>query len=190
MNDNDNMDSEVREEDSGKRETEDNHSEESEASTEKDIDPVELVREEAKLNYDRYLRVAADFENYKKRASKELEEFRKYANEALIKALLPAIDNLERAVKSVREDGCDLQALVQGVELTLTDIVKVLNQFQVQQISAMGENFDPNVHQAMMQEASDEHPDNTVIQELQKGYTIHNRLLRPAMVVISKTTDK
>jgi molecular chaperone GrpE len=151
---------------------------------------LESAREEAKQSFEKYLRAVAEFENYKKRSAKENEDFRKYANEALIKALLPVVDNLERAVKSAKEEGSDIQALLTGVELTLNELVKVFNQSQVKKIDALGESFDPNFHQAMMQEISDEHPENTVLQELQTGYTLHNRLLRPAMVIVSKTTDK
>lgn len=151
---------------------------------------LEAAREEARLSFEKYLRAVAEFENYKKRSAKENEDFRKYANEVLIKALLPVVDNLERAVKSVKEEGCDVQALLAGVELTLNELVKVFHQSQVKKIDALGESFDPNFHQAMMQEISDEHPENTVLQELQTGYTLHNRLLRPAMVIVSKTPDK
>jgi molecular chaperone GrpE len=151
---------------------------------------VEAAREESRQSYDKYLRVAAEFDNFKKRSAKENEEFKKYANEVLVKALLSVVDNLERAIKSVKEEGCDIQTLLKGVELTHNEILKILNQYQVKKIDALGEMFDPNFHQAMMQEISDEHPDNTVLQELQKGYTLHNRLLRPAMVIVSKTTEK
>lgn len=154
------------------------------------IAELETAREEAKLSFEKYLRTAAEFDNYKKRSAKETEDFRKYANEVLLKALLPVVDNLERAIKSVKEEGCDIQALLVGVELTLSELVKVFHQSQVKIIDALGESFDPNFHQAMMQQVSDEHPDNTVLQELQKGYTLHSRLLRPAMVIVSKTTDK
>ncbi|MBU4316421.1 MAG: nucleotide exchange factor GrpE [Proteobacteria bacterium] len=154
------------------------------------IAELETAREEAKLSFEKYLRIAAEFDNYKKRSAKETEDFRKYANEVLLKALLPVVDNLERAIKSVKEEGCDIQALLVGVELTLSELVKVFHQSQVKIIDALGESFDPNFHQAMMQQLSDEHPDNTVLQELQKGYTLHSRLLRPAMVIVSKTTDK
>jgi molecular chaperone GrpE len=154
------------------------------------ITELEAAREEAKQSFEKYLRVAAEFDNYKKRSAKETEDFRKYANEVLLKALLPVVDNLERAINAAKEEGCDTQALLEGVELTLNELVKVFHQSQVKQIDALGESFDPNFHQAMMQQVSDEHPDNTILQELQKGYTLHSRLLRPAMVIVSKTTDK
>jgi molecular chaperone GrpE len=144
------------------------------------------AEEDLKNTYDRLLRVSAEFENYKKRTSREMEEYRKYANEALISALLPAVDNLERAVESSKEGVADSRSLLEGVGLTLSDLIKILEKFHVKPIDAIGEAFDPNFHQAIMQEPSDEHPENTILQEMQKGYMIHNRLLRPSMVVVSK----
>ena len=117
------------------------------------VSELEAAREEAKLSFEKYLRIAAEFDNYKKRSAKETEDFRKYANEVLLKALLPVVDNLERAIKSVKEEGCDIQALLVGVELTLSELVKVFHQSQVKIIDALGESFDPNFHQAMMQQA-------------------------------------
>ncbi len=151
---------------------------------------LESAQEEAKQTYDRFLRVSAEFENYKKRSARETDEFKKYANESLINALLPVIDNLERAVNSSKENNCDNDSLVDGVVLILNEIIKVLEKSNVKPIESLGKAFDPNFHQAMMQKESDEHPDNTVLQELQKGYLIHNRLLRPAMVVVSKHKNK
>lgn len=147
---------------------------------------LETSEQELKDTYDRLLRVSAEFENFKKRSTRELDEFRKFANEALASALLPVVDNLERAVDSSKEGACDNDALLEGVSMTLKEILKVLERFHVKPITALGDIFDPNFHQAMMQEVSDEHPENTVLQEMQKGYLIHDRLLRPAMVVVSK----
>ena len=146
----------------------------------------ESSEQELKDTYDRLLRVSAEFENFKKRSTRELDEYRKYANEAMVAALLPVVDNLERAVEASVEGVRDNNALLEGVSLTLTEILKVLERFHVTPIVSIGESFDPNFHQAMMQEISDKHPENTVLQEMQKGYMIHNRLLRPAMVVVSK----
>jgi molecular chaperone GrpE len=160
------------------------------------IDPDEVVEDmderletseqELKDTYDRLLRLTAEFENYKKRSTRELDGFKKYANEALVNALLPVVDNLERAVEASKEGVCDNDSLLEGVCLTLTEILKVLERFHVKPIVSLGEIFDPNFHQAMMQEPSEEHPENTILKEMQKGYLIHNRLLRPAMVVVSK----
>ena len=150
---------------------------------------IETSEQELKDTYDRLLRVSAEFENFKKRATRESDEFRKYANEALVSALLPVVDNLERAVDSSKEGVSDNDALLEGVSMTLTEILKVLERFHVKPVESLGEIFDPNFHQAMMQETSNAHPENTVLQEMQKGYLIHNRLLRPAMVVVSKKEE-
>jgi molecular chaperone GrpE len=153
-----------------------------------ETDPVaelEAAKQEAKDNYDQSLRVTAEFENYKKRTSREMNDFRKFANETIIKELFPVVDNLERAIESSGGDDNSNSCVVEGVEMTLKSILKVFQQFQVTQIESMGKPFDPAFHQAMMREESEEHPENTVIRELQKGYLLHDRLIRPAMVVVS-----
>ena len=150
---------------------------------------LESLDKEAKESYDRFLRVSAEFENYKKRAAREMNDFRKFANENLIKEMLPVIDNLDRAIESSSKDKHANSSLVEGVNMTLKEILKVLEQFGVKPFESLGKLFDPGFHQAVMQEETENHPDNTVLKELQKGYTIHERLLRPAMVVVSKTKD-
>jgi molecular chaperone GrpE len=141
---------------------------------------------EAKQSYERFLRVSADFENYKKRSAREISEFKKYANESILSELLCVVDNLERAISSSAPDEKVNSCIVDGINLTLNEFKKVFEKYGVKPIESLCKPFDPNFHQAMMQEASDEHPENTVISELQKGYTIHDRLLRPSMVVVSK----
>ena len=147
---------------------------------------LEESEAEAKVAHDRFLRVSAEFENYKKRAQREVNDFRKYANEAIFKELLTVVDNLERAVES-SSDKCENGQLLEGVDLTLKEILKVFEKFSVKPIEALEHEFDPAVHQAVLQEASETHAENRVIREFQKGYTIHDRLLRPAMVVVSKS---
>jgi molecular chaperone GrpE len=147
---------------------------------------VEAARQEAQLNYDRFLRVSAEFDNYRKRSARETQDFRKYANESLLKELLPVVDTLELAIKSAREESRGQESIVNGIDLTLKEILRVLNKFGVQPIEALNQPFDPVFHQAVVGQESDTHPKNTVIQELQKGYTLHDRLLRPAMVVVAK----
>ncbi|MBF0201218.1 MAG: nucleotide exchange factor GrpE [Desulfamplus sp.] len=136
---------------------------------------------------DRVIRLAAEFDNYKKRSAREMAEFRKYANETIIKQLLTVVDNLERAIASANSDKrADKASIVEGVEMTLRDILKLFDSFSVKRVDALGKPFDPSFHQAVSHQESDEHPDNTVINELQKGYTLHDRLIRPSMVVVSK----
>ncbi|RLB80246.1 MAG: nucleotide exchange factor GrpE [Deltaproteobacteria bacterium] len=151
---------------------------------------LKSAKQEAKESYDRFLRVSADFENYKKRTSREMSEFRKFANESLIKDLLLVVDNLERAVISSKDNACSDSSVVEGINMTLKEIKKIFERFGVKSIESLEKPFDPVFHQAVMQENSDIHPENTVLKELQRGYTIHDRLLRPSMVVVSEKKPK
>ena len=151
---------------------------------------LEAAKQETKETYDRFLRVSAEFENYKKRSAREMDDFRKYANQSLIKEMLAVVDNLERALNSSNGNSSNDKCMVDGVNLTLKDILKVFEKFNVKPIESIGQPFDPNFHQAMMQEETDDYPENTVITELQKGYMIHDRLLRPSMVVVAAAKAK
>ncbi len=145
---------------------------------------------EAKQTYDRFLRVSAEFDNYKKRSAREMSEFRKYANESLISDMLTVVDNIERAISTSSSDDKANSCIIEGVSLTLKEILRVFENYGVKPIESLCKAFDPNFHQAVMQEKSEEHPDNTVIVELQKGYMIHDRLLRPSMVIVSTAKEK
>ena len=147
---------------------------------------LESKEQEAKEAYDRFLRLSAEFENFKKRSAREMTDFKRFANESLLKEMLPVVDNLQLALKSSIEEDGPARGLDEGVELTLKEMLKILEKFGVKPIEAMEKPFDPSLHQAVMQEESDKHEEHTVIRELQKGYTIHDRLLRPSMVVVSK----
>jgi len=152
---------------------------------------LETKTGEAEENYDRLLRVSAEFENYKKRTAREMVDFQKYANQSLLRELLPIIDNLELAIKAAAEAADSTDAcLLDGVELTRKEILKVFENFHVEPIDALGKPFDPNFHEAVMREESEEHPENTVVNELQKGYLMHDRLLRPSMVVVAMPKNK
>lgn len=153
---------------------------------------LETARQEAAQSYDRFLRTVAELENFKKRAAREQSDLRKYATEGLLKDLLPVVDNLERAIDSGANGNgeADPGRIVEGVAMTLSELVKVLDKHQVKPVDPVGEPFDPAYHQAFMTEESDDHPENTVIKAFQKGYLLHDRLLRPAMVVVSKTRAK
>jgi len=160
-----------------------------------DTSPKELeeklaeAQAQAKDYHDRMLRMAAELENVRKRASREMEDVRKYATENLIGQLLTVVDNLERAIASASPENQNDKCVVDGVALTLAEITKILEKHHVKPIEAMGEPFDPAFHQAMSQEERSDHPSNTVVQEFQKGYLMHDRLLRPAMVVVSKNNQ-
>lgn len=144
----------------------------------------------AEENYDRLLRITAEFENYRKRVEREMNDFRKFANESLIKDILPIVDNLERALEIPYGNNENaFNGMLEGVQMTLKGLLERLEKFGVVPIDSLDRPFDPNFHQAVMQEESEGHPDNTVSQELQKGYMMNDRLLRPAMVVVSKKPD-
>ena len=143
---------------------------------------------EAQENYDRYLRLSAELENYKKRMEKEKSETYKFANENILKDLLPVLDNLERALEAGRESGIP-QALLEGVELTYKSLWTVMEKHGVSRIEAMGEEFDPNRHEAVMVQEDAQKPAGMVISQLQIGYRLHDRLVRPAMVIVSKKPE-
>ena len=144
--------------------------------------------EEIKQLQDRILRMAAEMENTRKRLEREKSECISFANEGMIRGLLPVIDNLERAVQH-GEDDATCQSLLEGVRLTLKSFGEVLGKFGCVPFDAVGKTFDPNFHEAVMQQESSEHPEKTILQELQKGYMLHDRLLRPAMVIVSKASQ-
>ncbi len=175
---------------SGERVTENGSEADQDEFPEKDLESkLTAAQEQAQENYDRLLRISAEFDNYKKRTSREMRDVVRYANEKLLKELLGIVDNLERAIDSVNQDTLSDASLVEGIHLTLNEVLKVLQRYDVQPVKALGEPFDPAFHQAMMQQEVDNQPANTVIQEMQKGYVMHDRLLRPAMVVVSKAKD-
>jgi molecular chaperone GrpE len=150
---------------------------------------LETKGEEAKTNYDRLLRQAAELENFKKRIIREREESIRFANESLLKDLLPVIDNLERAVAHAQGGG-NGKPLVEGVEMVIRGLLDVFNKHGVTRIDAVGQPFDPVKHEAMAQVETEDHEPNTVIEEHHKGYLLHSRLLRPALVSVSKRAKK
>jgi molecular chaperone GrpE len=150
---------------------------------------LEAKDKEAGETYDRLLRASAEFDNYKKRSSREMEEFRKFANQSLIKEMLSVVDNLELAMNSTDGHKAIDKDLLQGLEMTHKEILRVFDKFNVKPIDAKGQPFDPTFHEAVMQEETDDSPKNTVINELQRGYMIHDRLLRPSMVVVAKPKE-
>lgn len=134
----------------------------------------------------KYLRLYADFENYKKRVARDKEELIKYGNESLIYELLPVIDNLEMALKHSNDTS---SGVVQGVEVTLKELKRVLDKFGLAQIEAENKQFDPALHHAMSQVERDDVEDNTVVEEYRKGYKLKDKVLRPSLVAVSKKPD-
>ena len=149
---------------------------------------LEAKEQEAKNNYDRYVRQVAEAENFKKRNLRERDDAIRFANESLLKDLLPVIDNLERAIAHAAGEQNE-NPLLEGVEMVLKGFLDVLNKFGVTQIVAVGQPFDPSKHEAMAQVASDVHEPNTVVEELHKGYTFRDRLLRAALVTVAKAPE-
>lgn len=150
---------------------------------------LQAKEEEAKNHYERFLRQVAELENFKKRTMRDKEDSIRFANEYLIKELLPMLDNLERAVAHAKGGG-NGQPLVDGVEMVLKGFFDVLGKHGVTQISAAGQPFDPAKHEAMAQIETDAYAPNTVVEEHHKGYLFHDRLLRPALVSVAKSPDK
>lgn len=130
-------------------------------------------------------RTQADFENYQKRIQRDLKQDLRYAAGPLVRDLLPALDNLDRATAAAKQAG-ETGPLVQGVAMVQSQFLEALKRHGITRIEALGQPFDPNLHQAVMQQASKEQPPNTVVQVLEQGFMIHDRVLRPASVVVSK----
>ena len=143
------------------------------------------TREEAEKSYDLYTRTYAEMENIKKRGIKEREELAKYANESIIKEILPVIDNLDKAISHAQNDE-NSSALVEGLELTRDGLMKALEKAGLKEVEALGKPFDPNFHESVSQQIDDTVAPGHVIMELQKGYLLNGRLMRPSMVVISQ----
>src|SRR4030095_500247 len=148
---------------------------------------IAALEQEKKDTYDRLLRTAADFENYRKRTRRDMDEAALKAKEAVLKEMLPVVDNLERALSAAQAG--QGAGIVDGVKLVLRQFASALERFDVKPIEAVGQAFDPAFHEAITQLATTEHPNGTVVAEMQRGYTIGNRLLRPSLVAVAKAPD-
>lgn len=148
-------------------------------------DPVEAMRQEKDALQDRLLRTAADFDNYRKRVERERREFTEFAAADILQELLPIIDNFERALQA--PGGSD-DSFRRGIELIHRQMLDLLRKRGVKPIDALGADFDPNLHQAVVHEVSGEHREGEVMEELQRGYMLGDRLLRPAMVKVAKSS--
>ncbi len=138
-------------------------------------------------HWDRLLRVSADFDNYKKRATRERQEAVRYANESLLEKLIPVLDSLEMALTTANQpQGANAEALKTGVDLTYTRLRSVLAEAGLEEIDAPGKPFDPKWHEAVGQQDSTTVPEGHVLQQIRKGYKLKERLLRPATVIVAK----
>ncbi|MDI6741551.1 MAG: nucleotide exchange factor GrpE [Smithella sp.] len=144
---------------------------------------LDAKEKEAVEHYEKYLRAIADFDNYKKRALKDKVDAIKYGNEEIIKDILPFMDSLDRALD---HDTGDIQAFKDGVALIQEQLLCCLKKHGVERIEAAGQDFDPNFHEALMQVESDQHDDNKIVSEMEKGYLLNGRLVRPSRVCVCK----
>lgn len=153
------------------------------------VPPDEKERLDAEQDArEKYLRLYAEFENYKKRVGRDKEELLKYGNERLLNELLPVIDHLEMALKHASDDVSS--GLVQGVDMTLKELKRTLQKFGLTEIRADGQVFDPVVHEAMAQVERDDVDANTVVEEYRKGFMLNDKVIRAAMVAVSKKPVK
>ena len=144
------------------------------------------LQEEAAAARDAALRAAADAQNVKRRAEQDVEKARKFALEQFARELLPVVDNLERTLEATAGQDAAVKPITEGVELTLKSFLDALKKFNIATVNPLGEPFDPNLHQAMSMVENAAVEPNSVIAVMQKGYTLNGRLLRPAMVMVSK----
>ena len=145
---------------------------------------LEACRGESQEHYDQMLRARAELENYRKRAQKEQQEIRQYQSMSMIRDLLPALDNLGRAIEAAA-DADSIDGLLQGVEMVRQQLGDTLARYSVTPIESVGKPFDPNLHETVQQLPSAEHPAMTVLEEVERGYTLHDRVIRPSKVIIS-----
>lgn len=132
----------------------------------------------------RYLRAQADFDNFRRRSRQEKEEFATYANVKILEELLPVLDTFDMALKT--QEGSDVKMLLAGIEMVHRQLITTLGNYGLQEIGAVGQPFDPNLHEGIMQVESAEHPANTVVEELRKGYKVKDKVVRPSMVKVSQ----
>lgn len=149
------------------------------------LEKAHELQKESEKNYDLYLRSQAEMENMKKRNRKEKEDYLKFANESLIKEMLPVLDNLEKAL-SHSENKNNAHALKEGILLTLKGLKDTLSKSGLEEVKAVGEPFDPCYHEAVLEMVDPKEKPGVVITELQKGYRLNSRLIRPAVVVVNR----
>ena len=145
---------------------------------------VESARAERDRMREQLLRIAADFDNFRKRSRKEIEEVRRRTIEDTVREVLPIIDNLERATEATAE-ATDVEAVAAGVQMVLRGFEDVANRLGLKRVKSLGQMFDPTLHDAMQQEGTNEHPPGTIVAEVVPGYELGDRLLRPAIVVVA-----
>jgi molecular chaperone GrpE len=154
--------------------------------TPEQIEDLKTRAAKADENWNRFLRATADMENYKKRAAREREEATKFANESLMKRLVPVLDNFDMALAAAGTPGANAQSLQTGVAMIHQQLRSALTESGLEEVDAAGKPFDPNWHEAVSQQETDDLPEGQVVQQLRKGYKLRDRLVRPATVIVSK----
>ena len=149
---------------------------------------IEEERARTKEEHDRYLRALADFSNYRRRHQEEYAQAMQFASQELILKILPAIDNFERALQAAEQIE-SFESLVEGVKLTLRQLKDIIEKEGVRPIEAVGQQFDPMMHEAVMRVETDEYPENTVVEEVETGYVLGDRVIRPARVKVAASPD-
>lgn len=167
----------------------DNQADQSEANAGSLQAEVERLSTELMAAQEQALRAAAEAQNARRRAEQDIEKAHKFSVEKFVNDMLPVADNLERAVASASAEGATMDSVVEGVELTLKSLLDGLKRHQVEAIDPEGEPFNPALHQAVTMLPNADVEPNTVINVFQKGYSLHGRLVRPAMVVVSKAEE-
>ncbi len=157
-------------------------------SKEEMISKLQETEKTAAGNFDKYVRVAAEFENYKKRAVREKADAIKYGNESLLRDILPLVDNVDRALEHAGSSD-DFEAFKKGLKMLHEQLLCCLKKHGVEAIDTAGKSFDPNVHEAMLQVVSDEREPGQVVNEFERGYLLNGRLLRPAKVCVCKRPE-
>ncbi|PFA64461.1 nucleotide exchange factor GrpE [Bacillus sp. AFS015802] len=156
-----------------------------EAAQEQESDELSQLEEKLNESENRYLRLRADFDNFRRRVNVENESKEKYRSQGLITELLPALDNFERAL-NIEADNEQTKQLLQGMEMVHRSLVEALKKEGVEPIEAVGQEFDPHLHQAVMQVEDENFDSNVVVEEFQKGYKLKDRVIRPSMVKVSQ----
>jgi len=152
-------------------------------------DPVQALREELEAAKDRVLRSQAELENYRKRVAREMQDLHRYANLPLMRDLLPVLDNINRAIEAA-EKTHDTASLLDGVKMVAQQFAGVFEKHDCTEIRAQDQPFDPHRHEAISQQPSDDHPPGTVVTVAQTGYQLHDRVVRPSQVVVSKANEE
>ena len=155
--------------------------------TARQIDDIRERADKADENWDRYVRAVADLDNFKKRATRERQEGIRFANESLLQELIPVLDNFDMAFAASRSNQSNsLESLQSGITMIYQQLKKTLVDAGLEEVDALGKTFDPNFHEAVSQQETNDVPEGQVVQQLRKGYKLRDRLIRPATVVISK----